>query len=294
MRNIKIVILAILNILFAMHIVSCNNYKYETYVVDAASDEISFNIDLSGSPWIKGYFERNANEVFILRFEENDYVGKYENSIISKYNSFTTDVYMTNDGIEFGVKDKDGSLVYINFMNKYFFDTEPYLPEISNAKENSFSIAECVASKYIDISEYEMIEGEPTTSYKEKNGEVYEITYYDVMFSRKIKGLNSSDYISIKITSKGNVASIMMGDIGVFEDIDVNYDVTEVNEVIADTVASIYSKIDYRLDKHTIDTQVLSITPKGEVVLYSYLDLQVSDDSNKNYHTGIVLATNIS
>ncbi len=293
MKILKSIISTVIILILFICIVGCNKNNYSTYIVDVANDEISGDIDISNTQWSEGYFERNATECYAVIFDENEYSGFYQKSLVNKCNSFITDIYKNDDGIEFGIRSDDNSLVHINFMNKSFFDTEPYLPEIDNARENAVNYAKNIASKYVNINEYEMIEDEPITRYKEKDGKKYEITYYNVMFSRKINGINTSDYISIKITSKGHLASLIMGDINAFKDVISPYNASLVDASITDTVKNTYSKLQYQMYDVEVESQILAITPAGKLVLYSQLGVDIVDEYNYHHSTAIAVITEL-
>lgn len=115
----------------------------------------------------------------------NHYSGSYSKSIVDKMNSYTTDIYVDDNHIEFGLRDDNGELAYVNLMNANFFDTQPYLPDVDNPYEAAVSFATQIASEYVDIADYTQIIEEPMTRYKEREGTTYEITYYIVNFAKK-------------------------------------------------------------------------------------------------------------
>ena len=126
-----------------------------------------------------------------------------------------------------------------------------------------------------------------------KDGKKYEITYYNVMFSRKINGINTSDYISIKITSKGHLASLIMGDINAFKDVISPYNASLVDASITDTVKNTYSKLQYQMYDVEVESQILAITPAGKLVLYSQLGVDIVDEYNYHHSTAIAVITEL-
>lgn len=174
--------LLILSLLLTFSFVGCDTKKYELYmsfISDSVNDE--YSVDSEIDYWTGMYFEKeNMEDKTCLVFGDS-YTGSYSKSIVDKMNSYTTDIYVGNDNIEFGLRSDTEELVYINLMNSDFFDTQPYLPEIDNPNDTAISLSTEIASHYVDdIEDYTQISDEPVTRYKERDGQTYQITYYIV------------------------------------------------------------------------------------------------------------------
>ena len=177
-------------------------------------------------------------------------------------------------------------------MNLDFFESQPFLPEVNNPYESAISFATEIASTYVDdIADYTQIIGEPTTQYKEKDGVTYEITYYYITFAKKINDYFSSDYISIKVTSKGTLASIVMGDINAFDGVMLDFDPTAVNKSIAEKVDASYKDNGLEVTQWNITDQKIVVTPNGYICMYSTVEVEGKGISDAEVNTGICIMT---
>lgn len=222
----------------------------------------------------------------------NSYYGSYSKSIIDKMNSYTTDIYVDNNNIEFGLRSDTGELAYINLMNSDFFDTQPYLPEVNDPNDTAISLSTEIARDYVDnIGDYTQIFDEPVTKYKERDGKTYQITYYVVTFAKKINGYFSSDFIAVKVTSKGTLASIMIGDIGAFDNTTLSFDTATMNQSISNKIESVYKKSKLEVKESNVDDQKIVLTPNGDICMYSSIVIDGVDDSNIETRTGVRILT---
>ena len=289
----KKILAVILLFVLIFNICGCGTGKYKKYeslIIDNANDGINTKIDTD--IWSQGYFVKENMADQTISVEGNNYTGSYKNSIVETMNSYTTDVYCDENFIEFGLRSDTGKLAYVNLMNKDFFNTEPYLEDVSNPKENAIILATEIAAKYVDdIKEYTVIIEEPYTRYKEKDGKNYEITYYIITFAKKINNYFSSDYISVKVTSKGNLASIFMGDIGVFDNITIDFDNITMDQSILSKVDLTYQDTELTVIQREIKDQKIVVTPEGYVCMYSEVRVNGINASNKEVDTGIRILT---
>ena len=288
-----ILVTLILSMLFFS---SCNVGKHEKYaslIADSANDRYSLEPEVEY--WTGIYFEKKNMEDKTCHLFGKSYSGSYYLSIVDKYNSYTTDVYYTDDGIRFGLRSDTGELVEINFINSTFFNTQPYLPEVDHPTESAISLATEIAGNFIDnLDDYTQILEEPVTQHKERNGETYSITYYVVKFTKKVKGFISSDFISVKVTSKGTVATICLGDIGAFDDVTLDFDIETVNQSIANKIKNTYENTGFQVKNSSCHNQKIVLTPKGEICISSRYYIDGLDVSNVEIQTAIVILTVVS
>ena len=286
-------ILFMLSLLLTFSFISCNKKNYEPYtslISDSVSDE--YSVDLEVDYWTGEYFEKEDMENKTCFVFGNSYYGSYSKSIIDKMNSYTTDIYVDNNNIEFGLRSDTGELAYINLMNLDFFDTQPYLPEVKDPSNTAISLSTEIASDYVDnIGDYTQISDEPVTRYKERDGKTYQITYYVVTFAKKINGYFSSDFIAVKVTSKGTLASIMIGDIGAFDNTTLSFDTATMNQSISNKIESVYKKSKLEVKESNVDDQKIVLTPNGDICMYSSIVIDGVDDSNIETRTGVRILT---
>ena len=265
---------------------------YESMVVDSANDELSLSSEIDY--WSKGYFQKENMPDKNCTFLENEYTGTYVSSMVDTLNSYTTDIYRTENGILFGLRSDTGELSQINFMNSEFFDTEPYLPDVEEPNNYAIALAQSVAEEYIEVSQYKQIIEEPRQQHKEKNGQSYEITYYIVDFAKEISGFMSSDYMAIKVTSKGNIASVQMGDIGAFDEVKLELEDGKIEQSIDEKIQSKYKEehMAFNLQKADIEDQKLCVTPDGDVCIYSKVTIEGENvDSKRLQSSGVIVIT---
>lgn len=286
-------ILFMLSLLLTFSFISCNKKNYEPYtslISDSVNDE--YSVDLEVDYWTGEYFEKEDMENKTCFVFGNSYYGSYSKSIIDKMNSYTTDIYVDNNNIEFGLRSDTGELAYINLMNSDFFDTQPYLPEVNDPNDTVISLSTKIARDYVDnIGDYTQIFDEPVTRYKERDGKTYQITYYVVTFAKKINGYFSSDFIAVKVTSKGTLASIMIGDIGAFDNTTLSFDTATMNQSISDKIESVYRKSKLEVKKSNVDDQKIVLTPNGDICMYSTIVIDGVVDSNIETRTGVRILT---
>lgn len=282
-----------LSLLLTFSFISCNKKNYEPYtslISDSVNDE--YSVDLEVDYWTGEYFEKEDMENKTCFVFGNSYYGSYSKSIIDKMNSYTTDIYVDNNNIEFGLRSDTGELAYINLMNSDFFDTQPYLPEVNDPNDTAISLSTEIARDYVDnIGDYTQIFDEPVTKYKERDGKTYQITYYVVTFAKKINGYFSSDFIAVKVTSKGTLASIMIGDIGAFDNTTLSFDTATMNQSISNKIESVYKKSKLEVKESNVDDQKIVLTPNGDICMYSSIVIDGVDDSNIETRTGVRILT---
>lgn len=248
------------------------------------------------STWNEGYFENKSapqNKEFI--FNDVTYTGVYEQSIIRKWESYTTNIYVDTNGIEFGFKDNTNQLVLLNLMNKNFFETEPYKEDIINSDEYALDLAKEIAESYINVEEYELIIDKPVTREKIKDEKKYYITYYTFTFAKKINNVYTSDSLAVKITSKGNLASLYVGDVGVFDNIGQKaFSISNITKANEKKIINAYQSLNYNVLKQEVEYQRLVVTPEGKLALYSSNKVSVVANKDETLlKTGICLLTYI-
>ena len=206
-----------------------NTGKTETYIVTGMNAELS--IQGRENPWGNSRFEdEDAVKEKSVEFLGVTYAGTYERSYTNEYHSYVTEYYWTEDRIEFGFKAGTEELVHLNVMNSAFFDTEPLLQEKEAPRDYAVEKAGEIAALWIDPTAYEVeVEVKDTTSRIEDVE--YAWSYYYVTFIKYINGLKTTDFITVRITSKGNLASLVVGDLGAFDE----FEKTDILKKLGDT-----------------------------------------------------------
>lgn len=291
MKHLSRIIVLFLIIITIGFVVGCSNNACDTYttlIESISNDGIVKNSEAEF--WPGEYFQRNCAKELTCDVLGYSLKGKYDRSIIDKYNSYTTNIYVCEDGIEFGIRNNDGKIVFINLMNKEFFDTQPYLEDLVNSEEYCRSYASEIASNFIkNLSTYNQIEDEPITRIKEKDGKSYSITYYSFTFYRDIAGYNSSDYISIKVTSKGHLASVAIGDTDAFEGKSFTIDKEVLQQRIDEKIIQVYNSTGYIVVDHTILDQKIVKAPDDHFYIVSDVVIKLVDTDIDQINTRLEL-----
>ncbi len=297
----KIIISCFILIFIATSLISCNhnnvpdkpnidnNITYESYV-NGATNSI-YSVKHETNYWSSTYWSKKDNmESKSVDVLGTKYSAPYHESRIDYLNSFTTDHYYGSN-VRFGMRSDTGELVYIIFTNSDYLAIEKKLEDKFLTYESVIPFATEIASNFVDnISEYTIYKEEPR---------VYDgVTDYIINFIKVINGFYSSDYISIKVTSKGELMSIFMGDIGAFDDLKINIDKTAVEKNITEKLMKVYTRDnyenkDYSLEykEHNFETQRLAITPDGKYCISSIITIWGYNYSGEETDTEISLIT---
>ncbi len=242
----------------------------------------------SESKWWNGisFKSDSAKKEKTAEFGGKTYTGSYKYSYYDDYNSFETDYYDGGDGLEFGINAANGKLVYINLKTLSFFEEEPLLPEKSGIEDESAKIAKDVASQFADISEYELISSD-VTPFQPDDLQKPSMKFYTYTYCKTVNGVNSSAYVTVQVTSKGNIACVVVGDTDAFAG-NVSqkvkaYKNIDVDGIVLDTMDEITKDLESPTCK--IEKKYYSVSPDGEVVVvvsatcdyYEIIDGEVSE-----------------
>ena len=293
-KSITMILLILLCLFIVEGCSKSEKTYYESMLADVTLDGIT-KVETECDYWTGIYLSKEGMQAQTCVAMGSSYTGEYRQSIVDKLNSYTTDFYRTDSGIDFGLRSDTGQLIFINFMTRTFFDTVPYLPDVENTEESALSIAQSVASQYVsDIQHYERQPIQISQQDKEKDGVTHTITYYLITYAKKVQGYNSSDYISIKVSSKGTVCTIYMGDIGVFDTLssEINNDLVE--DSVLEKTKALYKNTEYTFVNCTINDQKIAVTPDGDFVIYSSVDVQLELENDRSFGTKIYIITRVA
>lgn len=282
---------------FAIFLVGCDikEKNKKTYIVDYVNDGVLTSVEKC--IWTDCYFNNsNAVTYFTFNFMGKSYNAKYQKSINDKLNSYITDIYKTEDGIKFGLRSGTSQMVMLNLMNKNFYTNEPIKDDNIKTNNEAIDFATTIAKNYIDIIDYEIFPEDEDVIKYEIDGKEFSLFLYTITFARKINGYLTSDYISIKITSKGNIASIKMGDIGVFNDRYSNILMKQKDIIlknISSTIEFSYTEKGYTFENNNVYFQRVVVTPDGELCLYSRANVEIINLEGEKISTAIGVLTYI-
>lgn len=223
------------------------------------------------------------------------YEGKYISSGIEKFTSFVVDRYRDSDGVDFYVRSDTDEIVFISFTNNKFFATEPYLEDVYEPEKNAVEIGTEVAKSFVeDFNEYVQKDVKIRMMQREKDGETYKFAYYTLLFTRKICGYDSIDFVEVTVTSKGHVAAISVGETNAFDKTIVECDEETLNKSISEKINAEYEKQYPGINIKDIqyEDQFVTKTPEGEIVMYSDVRITLElKDSEGEEQTALEIIT---
>lgn len=265
---------------------SCDNeMSYTSYISDVSNNELEI-IKTDISLWGTENIEIPDMIDQTCFFQGKEYTGSYTRSKNEKLNSYITDFYRSKDGINFGLNRSSGRLVYINFLTSDFFNTEPFLPDVENSSDFAKNLSQKIAQSFIETSSYELIIEDEDVYYSEIDSEK-SIVFFEFTYAKKVEGYYSSDYISIRITSKGNVASVKVGDIGSFENISFSINSSDVEKSINNKVNKELKEYGYKVNEIKIVNQKIIKTSDGYGV---FSNVSINVDTAKSINQSVLLS----
>ena len=278
------------------------NLVYETYLSGVTNDGIlKATPEYTASKNCANSEGEKPNKEIV--FEGQTYVGEYKDETNGAFDSFISvrysgDVfgYDSNDFRMFSVRSDTQELNYISFLTNGFYIKETYKNDLPNAEEHAVDFATELAQKYIkDFENYTLTVEGPKSEDRNINGATKTISYYRVQFTRKICGFDSSDYLYVDVSTKGNLVALKIGDLHVFENLNVELDAEEINKNISEKVKVLYEeKSEFTITNKTIVYQKLIVAAKdGQLCLESEYKLYGINGNGEECRTGVRLLTKI-
>ncbi|MBQ9342316.1 MAG: hypothetical protein IJT81_08165 [Lachnospiraceae bacterium] len=243
--------------------------------------------------WWNGssFISESAINNSTINFDNTTYIGTYQYSKYNNYDSFETDYYCSADVVMWGLNATNGELVYINLKTPSFFEKEPLLQDVDNIKEIGLELAQKYASLFINLNDY-ILYNTRRSPYQPDRTQKAKMVFYTYTFVKKINNECSSAYISVQITSKGNLASIVIGDLNAFSDqytkqIDSFKDLDIDNLVISEL-----KSITKELDSPTFDitNKYYALNPEGKIVICvtAKCSYYIINDQNERESAGFI------
>ncbi|MCR5374102.1 MAG: hypothetical protein K6E39_01850 [Lachnospiraceae bacterium] len=235
----------------------------------------------------KSFTSETAESNLYIKFDNKSYNVDYIYSRYDNYNSFATDYYGNTRGVTFGINSNTGELVYINLKTLSFLRSEPKLEDVDNIKETGKELAEKYATIYIDLSDYILYSTsqKPYQSSSDSKGKMTFLTY---TFVKIINDECSSAYISVQITSKGHLASIVVGDINAFSEENTKkanaFNNVDIDNLVLNKLKTITRNLNSPLFE--ITKKYYALTPDNEIVICITAKCQYqTNDSNNQTQT---------
>ena len=259
------------------------------YVTDVANDGVL-------SPqittiWNTDYVVKNALSQRSASFDGLGYTGDYRYSCYNNRLSYITDYYYLSDGRYITFNADTGDFTGIGLTTRDYYDTAPFLEDIPESEEYALEKAKEIAKGYVDINEYEIIL-EPNDYSIQQDDKEYTLTSYRIRFVKKIGSFETNDYVYICISSKGNIVTCQLGDIGKFDKLsvtDIPFD--DIEDKVAATVQDMYGNSEnYTYISHEIREKTLLVTPDEDYCVATKIAVNLRNQEDLEFSTGLELA----
>ena len=274
---------------FCLLLCSCNNaktIKLNSFIVGESSTLSVVSVDTKSScGWWNGSYENNeAAKSITYTFDGKEYQALYSYS--DKFFGNTKDVNVyKSDGVEITFWADSGEFEGIHFH--LYRNGYTDRPKVDSPREYAIEYAWRIASNYIDVSDYEMTVSEYSPNKDNEN--------YDVFFAKVIDGYETPDYIKTHITAQGDMQTLHLGEIGLFDDFDRELPTKEeVNESIIATLDTLFKDSvyeDYKCEIKEINRQILTYSPDGDLVILTSASLKLSKKGCQDVNTAFTFAT---
>lgn len=265
----------------------------DTYITDVANDGI-LSAELTSIWNIHDEINENAPAQCSVVFEGIEYHGEYQRSVDRDNLPYATDYYLTSDGFDIMLNGDTGEFRGIAFMGRDYFETVMLMDDIPDSEDYALETAKRIAAKYINIQDYE-IELEPDEYTQQINGQEYSMTFYPIHFVKRIGDLPTSDFVYISISSKGDIVTCQLGDIGKFDDLR-NNDIpfADIEDALRTKVQNMYGKHEkYTFISYQTKNQKLRITPDGDYCVVTEIVIDLRDQAGIEFSTGLRMAVTL-
>lgn len=256
---------------------------YDSFIVDMANDGIITDVE---KDWWLGYstIQDVDEHTKIVEVNGKEHTVTYLISMSQKYSDVPLDRFY-DDELYIEYSSLDGTFRCVNYHS--LIDDDYYMSnDIEDPYENAYKMAMQIASQYISISDYTLIENQREFTSKD----LPRFTEYSFQFLKFVGEYETTDYLNIYITSKGDVRILDIRDIG-------RYDTIQSSLIDNSAVdASVVAKLDELYGKdgtytYEICRQTLTYTPEGELAVASVIDLEIKRNTGSDISTAIILAT---
>ena len=260
--------------------------KYKSFITDSSlSIGSSIESDLKRDWWSQRITNNDVSpDVITYTYDGKEYQALYSYS--DKFFGNTKDVNVyKSDGVEITFWADSGEFEGIHFH--LYRNGYTDRPKVDSPREYAIEYAWRIASNYIDVSDYEMTVSEYSPNKDNEN--------YDVFFAKVIDGYETPDYIKTHITAQGDMQTLHLGEIGLFDDFDRELPTKEeINESIIATLDAIFKDTvyeDYKCEIKEINRQILTYSPDGDLVILTSASLKLSKKGCQDVNTAFTFAT---
>lgn len=253
--------------------ISNDNQGLNCYLLSSSNSEIYNDGNevksASEQKWWNGqtFISTDSPKTRSIEFNNMTYEGNYKYSVFEEYNSFASDYYECPDGLEFAINHSNNEIVYLNLKTLSFFEEEPLKEDVIKSFDSGIELAKKTASEITDITGY-ALKGPSEFSYQPDRDAAPTMTLYTYTFDNEINNEESSAYISVQLTSKGNLASVSVGDIHAYADIEKasirDSLQRKTDSLVKEAMKALISKGDAN---NSIERRYLAKTPDDSIVM---------------------------
>lgn len=282
-----ILIYIMLSCIFA---VSCGNTvenkKYKSYVCNMANDGIISKFEKDW--WTgKSVFDVSVEERKAFLFKSDIYSAEYTFSRWAKNGPTRIDYfYDKNQGATLKFESSTGKFAGIHFDSLL---TDEYISkqDKDNSYEYALDMAKRIATEYIDIDKYKFEHSQMTVPGVNEN---FEVILYMFEFTKYINDFKTSERVYINITSKGDLFTLNVSNIGLFDAThNIKIDKAALDDSVKLKLKDLYED-EYQY-KYKIFGQTLTYSPENVLTVISAIEVELMTNESDVFHTGLELAT---
>lgn len=262
-------------ILSCIFVISCGNIAenktYKSYMCNTAKSEL----------------DTSAQAQKAFSFKSDIYSGEYTFSRWAGNGPIRIDYYYDkNQDATLKFESQTGKFAGIHFGSLL---TDEYIskPDRDNSYEYALDMAKHIAAEYIDTSKYRLEHSQMTVPDVNDN---FEVLLYTFEFTKYVDGFKTSERVYINITSKGDLFTLNVSNIGLFNDTqDIRIDKNALDNSIKLKLKDLYAD-EYQYT-YKISRQTLTYSPENTLTVVSAIEVELTANENDVFNTGLELAT---
>ena len=177
------------------------------------------------------------------------------------------------------------NLQYVQFkFNTSAFKNEDSNPNLQNCEAEVLKLAKEYASKFINTAEYTLSYSVKKNIYQTGNTDLYTIEY-----TKQFKGFDTTDAVHIEITSKGTLVAFSINNIGLFDNLPQDLDVSAAESFALEKLSEYFLGLKFSdttvldIPNYQFKTRRLGVNSEGNLNLIISIeaDLTINDPDSK-------------
>lgn len=270
-------------------ITGCQNLQttpytiYTSFITGESNDDLATPADQSIWPGTSWKEESLIGTTKTVTFNNKTYLCTYERSTYNFWHSYISDYYDCVGGEIFAINRDTGELVVMDIMSHEFFQLEGTLETLSNPSEYAITMATQFAKDLLpNFEEYQMHIEEV---------DAFGLCSYYVIFEKEVQGFKTTDYFSVRVTNKGQLAQVQLVEPGIASNFNRPISQELLEESITKKITDTFVETDYTLIEYEVKRHTLCYTPDGKPCVCSDLKIILNDNSGAEVTTSLRIVT---